>query len=101
MLLKIMFLFTVILKKEAYTINADGEPEMTCRAQKEYDDFVFKIRNDSIRDYIEIVEEGYGENEDELEWHVTGCVRKKTEQDSIEAIVEFEVCVRKEDNILR
>ena|GEM_PF-2547569 len=95
-----LYRFTVILKKEAYTINADGEPEMTCQAQKEYDDFVFKIRNDSIRDYIEIAEEGYGENEDELEWHVTGCVRKKTEQDSIEAIVEFEVCVRTEDNIL-
>ena len=70
---------------------------MTGRAQKEYDDFVSKIRQDMKRATLEIIDEGYGENDDELEWHIRGGFKKMTGNDGFAAIVAFEVCVRAEE----
>ena len=92
-----LFRFTAVLNRDGYTINADGEPEMTRQAQKEYDDFLSSMRQEMTRDSMEILEEGAGEDEDELEWHITGCFMKKGVEKGIGAIVEFDVCVRTED----
>ena len=39
-----LFRFIVVLDDTRYTINAEGDPEITKDAQEEYDDFISKIR---------------------------------------------------------
>ena len=70
---------------------------MTRQAQKEYDNFLSSMRQEMTRDNMEILEEGAGEDEDELEWHITGCLMKKGVEKGIGAIVEFDIGVRTEE----
>lgn len=85
--------YIVVLDKSQYIINAEDYPEMTQAAQEEYDDFISKIRQEISMDEIRVLDEGYGIDEDELEWHITGCVTDK-ENDEIVGIIEIDTCVR-------
>ncbi len=89
--------FIVVLDDKQYCVNADGEPEMTQDAQKEYDDFVAKIRQMYMRDEITVIDEGYGANEDELEWHITGGVIDPEDETHFIGIYETDTCVRTEE----
>ena len=88
---------TVVLDESQYRVNEEGCPEMTQASQKEYDEFVFSLRQRFIHDEIMILDEGYGEDEDELEWHITGCVTSKEDKGAILGIIEIDTCVRTED----
>ena len=89
--------FIVVLDESEYTINKEGCPEMTQSVQKEYDDFVAKIREMTNIDKITVFDEGYGTDEDELEWHISGGV-KNTVNGEIVDIIVFETCVRTEES---
>ena len=86
--------FIVVLEESGYTINADGNAEMTNAAQKEYDDFVSKIRQDVTSREIQIIDEGYGSDEDELEWHIT--FWSGVPEHECAGILEIDTCVRTE-----
>ena len=88
--------FIVLLDENEYTVNEDGEPEMTKSGQEEYDGFVDSIRRMLTREEIRILDEGYGEGEDELEWHITGGV-VDPKNGGIAGIFGFETCVRAGD----
>ena len=87
--------FIVTIGEDGYIINEDGNPEMTQKGQAEYDDYVSKIRESMVRDEIRILDEGYGEGEDELEWHITACIMR--EDDDVGGIYEIDTCVRTRD----
>lgn len=70
--------YIAVLGKDGYTINDDGNAEMTKDAQEDYDNFVAQIRQRVITDEIEIMDEGYGVGECELEWHITLVSADKT-----------------------
>ncbi len=89
--------FIVVLDDSQYYVNADGEPEMTKDAQKEYDEFVAQIRQTYMRDEITVIDEGYGANEDELEWHITGGVIDPEDETHFIGIYETDTCVRTEE----
>ena len=89
-----LYRYIVVLDKTRYVINADGKPEMTLHAQKEYDEFVDNIRNKIMNDEFTILDEGYGAGEDELEWHVTCCLTNPDRDTCIEGILEIVTCVR-------
>ena len=85
----------ITLDENEYTVNADGNPEMTEASQKEYDSFISKIREGLISDGIKIIDEGRGEGEDELDWYITaGFIRRNN--DNILGIIEIQICVRTE-----
>lgn len=86
-----------MLDESQYIINNEGYPEMTRTAQEEYDDFVTKIRERMIKDNIKILDEGYGLEEDELEWHITAWYINPEDEQIIDCIVEFDTCVRTEE----
>lgn len=89
--------YTVVLDKTRYTINADGKPEMTKAAQEEYDEFISKIHQwytEYDSDLAGTLDEGYGEGEDELDWHITGY---SMWEDNIVGVVEIDTCVRTEE----
>ena len=86
----------VVLDETRYSINADGEPEMTRDAQIEYDEFVSQIRQGLSRDDTRILDEGYGEGDNELEWHITVCVVDKANT-GIVGVLEVDTCVRTEE----
>ena len=86
----------VILDEERYTINAEGDPEMTQAAQEEYDGFVSKIRQTFMRDKLRILDEGYGADEDELEWHITACFIDDAKNEIV-GIMEIDTCVRTDE----
>ncbi len=88
--------YIVVLDGAGYTMNSDGDPEMTEAAQKEYDEFVSKIRQELVREEIQILDEGYGADEDELEWHITACVMEDTNNE-IAGIMEIDTCVRTDE----
>ena len=92
-----LYRFIVVLDESQYIINNDGYPEMTRTAQEEYDDFVNNIRERIIKDNIKIIEEGYGLDEDELDWHITACYINPEDEQSIDHIIEFDTCVRTEE----
>ena len=89
-----LYRYIVVLDKTRYVINADGKPEMTLHAQKEYDEFVDNIRHIIMNDEFTILDEGYGAGEDELEWHVTCCLTNPDRDTCIEGILEIVTCVR-------
>ncbi len=89
--------FIVVLDETGYSINADGEPEMTEDAQREYDEFVTQIRKKMDREEIRILDEGYGTGEDELEWHITACVIDDM-GGILGDILEIDVCVRTDED---
>ena len=76
-------------------MNHEGHPEMLRDVQQEYDDFVAKIRLGIEEDDIEILDEGYGEGEDELEWHITVCAKSPDKE--FAAVLEIDICVRTEE----
>ena len=86
----------VVLDETRYILNADGEPIMTRDAQKEYDEFVSHIREAFIREGTQVLDEGYGVGEDELEWHITVCVTDDTNSRVI-ALMEIDTCVRTDE----
>lgn len=86
----------VVLDETRYILNADGEPVMTRDAQKEYDEFVSHIREAFIREGTQVLDEGYGVGEDELEWHITVCVTDDTNSRVI-ALMEIDTCVRTDE----
>ena len=88
---------TVVLDETQYTVNKEGCPEMTQASQKEYDELVFSLRQRFLQNEISILDEGYGVDEDELEWHITGCVINNEDKISILGIIEIDTCVRTED----
>ena len=88
--------YIAVLDKTQYTINDDGIPEMTKAAQEEYDDFVAKIRHMILSNDMIILDEGYGVNDDELEWHVS-CYVMNDEDNEIIGIMEIDTCVRAEE----
>ena len=90
--------FVILLDETRYTINEDGNPEMTQAAQQEYDEFIDKIRQEMMRGEIKIIDEGYGTGEDELEWHITAGVLDSDKNEIINGIMEFETCVRTEES---
>ncbi|SEQ39526.1 hypothetical protein SAMN02910369_01685 [Lachnospiraceae bacterium NE2001] len=92
-----LYRFIVVLDESQYIINNDGYPEMTRTAQEEYDDFVNNIRERIIKDNIKIIEEGYGLDEDELDWHITVCYINPEDEQCIDHIIEFDTCVRTEE----
>jgi hypothetical protein len=71
---------------------------MTKVAQEEYDDFISKIRQKIMDDGISILDEGYGVDEDELDWHITGYVMNPETEGKVAGIIEFDTCVRTEEN---
>ncbi len=85
--------FIVVLDETGYKINADGEPEMKEDAQREYDEFVAKIREKMDREEFRILDEGYGTGEDELEWHISAYVLDEMENIKGD-ILEIDICVR-------
>ena len=87
--------FIAILDETQFTINDEGFPEMTKAAQEEYDDFVAKIRHTIISHDMIIIDEGYGVNEDELEWHVSGYA-VSDEDNRITGFMEIDTCARAE-----
>jgi hypothetical protein len=89
--------FIVVLDDKQYCVNADGEPEMTQDAQKEYDDFVAKIRQMYMRDEITVIDEGYGVDEDELEWHITVGLVDPEDENHFIGLYETDTCVRTEE----
>ena len=89
--------FIVIPAEEKITVNEDGDSEMTAEAQTEYDGFVSQVRQRFIREDIWILDEGFGEGEDELEWHITGCVVNPKNEESVVGIMEIDTCVRTEE----
>jgi len=93
-----LFRFIVVLDDTRYTINEEGDPEMTKDAQEEYDDFISKIRQKIMDDGINILDEGYGADEDELEWHITGYVLNPKAEGKIAGLIEFDTCVRIKEN---
>ena len=93
-----LFRFIVVLDDTRYTINAEGDPEMTKVAQEEYDDFISKIRQKIMDDGISILDEGYGVDEDELDWHITGYVMNPKTEGKIAGLIEFDTCVRTKEN---
>jgi len=92
-----LFRFIVVLDESQYIINNEGYPEMTRTAQEEYDGFVTKIRERMIKHNIKILDEGYGLEEDELEWHITAWYINPEDEQIIDCIVEFDTCVRTEE----
>ena len=86
-----------VLDETRFTINEDGDPEMTQAAQEEYDEFVSDIRQKMMRNEITILDEGYGEDEDELEWHITCCIMNPASKSGIGAVWEIDTCVRAEE----
>ena len=86
-----------VLDETRFTINEDGDPEMTQAAQEEYDEFVSDIRQKIMRNEITILDEGYGEDEDELEWHITCCIMNPAAKNGIGIIWEIDTCVRAEE----
>lgn len=68
---------------------------MTKASQKEYDDFVSKIRQEVKRDEIRIIDEGYGSGENELEWHIS--FMSEASKDGCACVVEIDTCVRTND----
>ena len=93
-----LFRFIVVLDDTRYTINEEGDPEMTKDAQEEYDDFISKIRQKIMDDGINILDEGYGADEDELEWHITGYVLNPKAEGKIAGLIEFDTCVGIKEN---
>lgn len=87
----------VVLDKSRYFINSDGEPEMTKEAQEEYDDFISGLREMLLSEKIRIIDEGFGEGEDELDWHITGCAIVPELDNKIAGIVEVDTCVMTDD----
>ncbi len=83
-----------VIDESDYTINKDGNPEMKKKPQEEYDDFVANIREEMNKDAIEIIDEGYGSGEDEIEWHITGVIMSQEIDGAIAGIIEIETCVR-------
>ena len=87
--------FIVLLDETQYTVNSDGSPEMTQEAQKEYDEFTSNIRRALMcHEKINILDEGYGMDVDELEWHITGYVMNA---EGIIGIMEIDTYVRTDD----
>ena len=89
--------YITLLDETGYTVNADGNAEMTKASQKEYDDFVLKIRRELMRDGIRIIDEGYGSDENELEWHITFTGVAKEAENGCVSVFEIETCVRTND----
>ena len=85
----------VVLDETGYTINADGNPEMTQESQEEYNEFISKIRQELSRKDTKILDEGYGIGEDELEWHITACFMDP--DIGIVGIIEIDTCVRTDE----
>ena len=84
--------FIVALDNTQYTIDSEGNPEMTDDAQSEYDDYVSRLRDMLIMDKIRILDEGYGKEENELEWHITCCILNPENSGAL-AIWEIDTCV--------
>lgn len=89
--------YIVILDESQYSEAENGYLEMTKKSQEEYDEFIAKMHQTMMRDGIRILDEGYGADEDELEWHITGCVVDTEDNDRIVGIMEVNTCVRTEE----
>ena len=89
--------YIALVDETCYTVREDGNAELTRAAQEEYDDFVQKIRQEMQRDGIQVIDEGYGEGEDELEWHLTACIMKADEDDAVGCVLEIDTCIRTEE----
>ena len=89
--------FIVTIDETQYTLDSDGNPEMNFEAQTEYADYVSKLRSMLIMDKIRILDEGYGEDENELEWHATCCILNPEDSGAV-AIWEIDTCVRTDDS---
>ncbi len=90
--------FVVYLDEGEYFINAEGEPEMTIETQKEYDAFVFGTSGLFHDRGFEIVDEGYGEGEDELEFHLTALAADEPGTAVTTPVIEMRIAVRSGDN---
>ena len=87
--------YIAVLDSSDYTIAETGAAVMTKASQKEYDDFVSKIRQEVKRDGIWIIDEGYGSGENELEWHIS--FMSEAAKDGCACVVEIDTCVRTND----
>lgn len=87
--------YIAVLDNSDYTIDETGTAMMTKASQKEYDDFVQKIRQEVERDGIRIIDVGYGSGENELEWHIS--FMSEAAKDGCAGIVEIDTCVRTND----
>lgn len=87
--------YIAVLDNSNYKIDETGTAMMTKASQKEYDDFVSKIRQEVKRYGIRIIDDGYGSGENELEWHIT--FMGKEAEDGCVGVVEIDTCVRTND----
>ena len=86
--------YTVLLNPGSYFINDDGMHEMIEAAQEEYDKFIFDIRQTMLEKGFKTLDEGFGEDEDELEWHFSGYYEHPEDNNVIVGVMEIDSCVR-------
>ena len=86
--------FVVELDESQYYINSDDEPEMTEEAQKEYDDFVSNISDYLDSKLLDVIDEGNGEGDEELDYHITAVIGSESDEESSCQALELQVVAR-------
>ena len=86
--------FVVELDESQYYINSDDEPEMTEEAQKEYDDFVSNISDYLDSKLLDVIDEGNGEGDEELDYHITAVIESESDEESSCQALELQVVAR-------
>ncbi len=81
--------YLVRLDETQYTVSEEGYFNITSAAQEEYDEFISRLRKEFENDEITIIDEGYGVDDDELKWHITGGVKDSEADGGISGIIEI------------